>query len=80
MVDNSQIDDVIRSVVGTRRTKVAMVIAKVAEALGRDLPAGKEGLEAISARIQHLASRGRLQAYGDLSNWRFSEVRLPDND
>ena len=54
-----------------------MVIAKVSKSLYGDLSPGGEVLEAILGRIKHLVTTGHLLAQGNLSNWRFSEVRLP---
>jgi Protein of unknown function len=75
-MNTSQIDSVILSVVGEHWTKVAMVIARVANAMGHDLPPGDEGHEVTSRRIEALVHDGRLAAQGDTKNWRFSEVRL----
>jgi hypothetical protein len=36
-------------------------------------------LDAIGTRIGTLVRRGRLEAAGNLSRWRRSEVRLPAN-
>jgi len=72
----SQIDSVILSIVGDHWTKVAMVIARVGDAIRRELPPGDESCEAISRRIEALVQDGRLAAQGDIKNWRFSEVRL----
>jgi hypothetical protein len=36
-----------------------------------------EDYDAIAARITALVSSGKLEAQGDLANWRHSEVRLP---
>jgi len=75
-MNTSQIDSVILSTVGEHWTKVAMVIARVENAMGHDLPPGDEGYEVISRRIEALVYDGRLVAQGDTKNWRFSEVRL----
>jgi Protein of unknown function len=72
----SQIDSLILSTVGEHWTKVAMVIARVADAMSHGLPPGDERYEVISRRIEALVQDGRLVAQGDPKNWRFSEVRL----
>ena len=59
---NSRIEEAILFAVGDRWMKVAMVIAKVADALGRDSPVGDEGCEAISEQIEVLVHAGRLEA------------------
>jgi hypothetical protein len=71
----SRIEDAILFAVGDRWTEVAMVIAKVADAMGRDLPSGDEGCEVISERIEVLISSGLLEAQGNTKSWRSSEVR-----
>ena len=57
--------------------KVAMVVSKVATAMGDGLVPGDAGYETVARRIESLVSEGRLLAQGDIKNWRFSEVRLP---
>jgi hypothetical protein len=32
--------------------------------------------EKINERLRHLVNSGELEAFGNISNWRFSEVRL----
>jgi len=78
-MNSSRIDSVILSEVGPRWTKVARVIARVVDAMSRDLPPGDEGYEVISQHIEALVHDGRLAAQGDTKNWRFSEVRLKPN-
>ena len=34
-------------------------------------------IEIIAARIIALEEAGRIEGYGDLRKWRFSELRLP---
>jgi hypothetical protein len=58
--------------------KVAFVISRVASAMGDGSADGDEGHEAVAGRIERLVSEGRLLAQGDIKNWRFSEVRLPN--
>jgi hypothetical protein len=58
--------------------KVAMVVSKVAGSLGDGLAHGDAGYETVARRIEFLVSEGRLIARGDVKNWRFSEVRLPN--
>jgi len=61
-----------------RWRKVAMVIGKVAKGIGSELAEGDEGHEQVARRIEVLVNEGRLEAQGDVRNWRFSEVRLPN--
>jgi hypothetical protein len=81
MMSDQAIDERIVSMLSTvngRWRKVAMVVGKVAEAMGNDLPEGDEGYQQVARRIEVLVGEGRLVAQGDLKNWRFSEVRLPN--
>jgi Protein of unknown function len=78
-MNTARIDSDILSAVGERWTKVAMVIARVANPMSRDLPPGDEGYEVISGRIEALVRDGCLAAQGDTKNWRLSEVRLKPN-
>jgi uncharacterized protein DUF3658 len=76
-MNTSEIDSAILQAVGERCTKIAMVIARVVDAVRHDLPE-HEGYEIIS-RIEALVHDGRLLAQGDTKNWRFSEGRLKPN-
>ncbi|MGB9461937.1 MAG: DUF3658 domain-containing protein [Candidatus Acidiferrum sp.] len=61
-----------------RWRKVAAVIANVSHALDKELPDGEEAYELVARRIGFLVNERTLLAQGDIKNWRFSEVRLPD--
>lgn len=76
-MNTSELDSAILEAV-ERWTKIAMVIARVVDAVRHDLPE-HEGYEIISRRIEALVHDGRLLAQGDTKNWRFSEVRLKPN-
>ena len=65
------IDKRILAAVHDRWQKVAKVIVLVQ----RDFPSASE--EQIAERIGALVRHHRLQGAGDLSKWRYSEVRLP---
>jgi sirohydrochlorin ferrochelatase len=75
------IDEAILSLLSAsngRWKKVAMVIIRVADAMGNDLPEGEANYQVVARRIEALVSDGRLVAQGDIKNWRFSEVRRPN--
>jgi hypothetical protein len=78
-MDTARIEEAILSAVGERWKKVAMVIAKVSEAMGTELPTEDERYELISDHIEALVRAGRLEAQGNTKNWRFSEVRRLDS-
>jgi hypothetical protein len=73
----SQIDDAIMAVSLPRWRKVAMIIAKTSERLGSFATDGDVQYHAYAERIEALVREGRLIAQGDITKWRYSEVRLP---
>lgn len=80
MPTDAQIDDAVITFLATtngRWRKVAMVYARVTDALGAEFPEGETGHELFDRRIGALVSSGRLVAQGDITLWRHSEVRLP---
>jgi hypothetical protein len=70
---NKFIDTLILSLTSDRWQKVARIIALVS-----DRVAEGTDFEIIAARIRVLVEEGKLQAKGDLSRWRHSEVRRPN--
>jgi Protein of unknown function len=70
----SEMDDAILAVAGEQWQKVAMIIGRVVHD-GNKLPA-EQDYDFIAARIVALVECGKLESQGDLSRWRFSEVRL----
>lgn len=68
------VDALILSFARPQWRKVAMIISQVARESGRDRDADCEN---VAERIRVLVEAGRLEAQGDLSKWRHSEVRLP---
>ena len=56
-----------------------MIIAKALERLAESAPGTTPdgGAETLALSLRHLVETNRLEARGDLSNWRSSEVRLP---
>jgi Protein of unknown function len=75
-MDIQQIDSAILSVVKEQWMKVAMVIFRVADGLSSGSSPSDQQYEAVSHRIQSLVQDGRLEAQGDIRNWRASEIRL----
>ena len=70
----SEIDDAVLSSIGPRWQKVAMVIIRAEEKFYGHLPEGEDA-KIIAARLEFLIETGRLESQGDISRWRFSEVR-----
>jgi hypothetical protein len=78
-MNDQAIDQAILSILSAaegRWKKVAMVIGRVADGMGKDLAEGEDDYKRISQRIEVLVNEGHLIAQGDIKNWRFSEVRL----
>lgn len=73
-----RIDEVILSITQASWRKVALVIFKVADTLGSDLPEGDARYNLVAKRIESLVRDGRLLAQGDIKKWRHSEVRKPN--
>ncbi|MDP9422885.1 MAG: hypothetical protein M3Q19_08645 [Pseudomonadota bacterium] len=71
----NQIDDYVLASCRPNWSKVAMVISRTRELAG--LPSDDGNYELIAGRISALVRAGRLEAQGNLENWRGSEVRLP---
>lgn len=70
-MNNNAWDDLIFSEVCERWLKVARIIHRVSDRV----PNGPH-FEKVAARIQALVNEGKLEGKGDLSRWRYSEVRL----
>jgi hypothetical protein len=68
---SNTLDALILSSVNGRWQKVAKIIRVVSERA-----ADGTNFDAIAARIRALVDDGKLQAEGDLSRWRHSEIRL----
>jgi hypothetical protein len=71
---NDTLDALILSAASERWLKVARIVAEVSERTGDGTK-----FDAIATRIRALVDGGKLQAKGDLSRWRCSEVRVPQS-
>jgi hypothetical protein len=73
MVD-SELDELILSFAETRWLKVARIIGQTSDQLEH---AGcAPDLKLIARRIEALVGSDVLESRGDLSHWRYSEIRL----
>jgi hypothetical protein len=72
---NSRLDQLILSVAKPKWQKVAMVIIKAQQIAEKTDLKTSDG--AFASRIGALCTDGRLESQGNLSKWRYSEVRLP---
>jgi hypothetical protein len=77
MATSSEIDAAVLAVALPRWQKVALVISKTSERLGSFPTDGDEQYGCYAERIAVLVREGRLVAQGDITKWRYSEVRLP---
>ena len=71
---NEYLDGLILSQAGHRQLKVALIFARVrqkCEADGRIVSDEK-----LNERLGNLIDSGELESFGNISNWRFSEVQL----
>jgi hypothetical protein len=73
-MDSMDIDGHILASCHDRWQKVAMVIAKTAQSAGLQ---HDDLYDAIATRIEALVRAGKLDAVGNLNDWRHSEIRLP---
>jgi Protein of unknown function len=70
------IDGLILSAATTQWRKVALIVGKVLTVCRNNAAEASE--HAIADRIRALVDEGKLEAQGNLSLWRHSEVRLRD--
>jgi tagatose-1,6-bisphosphate aldolase non-catalytic subunit AgaZ/GatZ len=73
-VTESDVDKLIFAALRGNWRKVAMIVGNVFQMCEtRSIPLSDE---VIAARIQELAEAGRIESQGNLTKWRYSEVRL----
>jgi hypothetical protein len=71
----SELDQFILNSVDSNWQKVAMVIAKALADQELDFPESEDDAGFVASRINELILADHLEASGDASDWRFSEVR-----
>jgi hypothetical protein len=75
-LSHQNLDALILSFVKVQWRKVAMIIGQVLdECRRRGVDLDEDG---VADRICALVENGQLEAQGNLSRWRHSEVKLPD--
>jgi hypothetical protein len=75
-LSHQNVDDLVLSFAKVQWRKVAMIISKVLDECGRlGINIDEHG---VAERVCALVDDGQLEAQGNLSQWRHSEVRLPD--
>ncbi len=65
-------DEALMAELGQRWRKVALVLSLAAEKVGQD---SDDALGQLAKRLEALVADGKVEAQGDLSRWRHSEVR-----
>lgn len=75
MGEDRELDKLILSLAKTRWQKTAMIITKTLKQ--HEAEFSDERAQEVARRIEHLVKSDWLESQGDLSRWRFSEVRLP---
>jgi hypothetical protein len=76
-VSDSDIDDAILAVVKPSWRKVAFIVGRAAKHVGGEFAEKEDAYQIVARRIQALAADGRLASQGNLTKWRFSEVKIP---
>ena len=80
MATESELDSALFSSIGQTWTKVAMVLGRAAKAPYLVFAEDDDEYALLAARLEKLVSAGTVLARGDLTQWRFSEVRRPGTD
>jgi hypothetical protein len=75
---SSELDNLILSIALPYWQKVAMIIGKVTRDERFLLDNSDEEFNVVADRIAQLVAEGRLESQGDISQWRFSEVRIKE--
>jgi hypothetical protein len=73
---NQYIDGLILSTAVSQWRKVAFIVGSVFDECRKN--GTRTSVYAIAGRIRALVDEGKLEAQGNLSRWRYSEVRLPE--
>ena len=75
-MDDAALDALILARADLHWHKVALLIARVSS--DERFPASDklDDMEVISGRIRQLIADGRIEVRGDVTEWRFSEVRI----
>jgi len=75
-LSDEEIDAAILSFAEDRWLKVARIAWETFNALGVE---GNDHERAFTLRVQALVHAGKLESQGDLSRWRYSEIRRPSS-
>jgi hypothetical protein len=70
-----ELDQFILASVDSHWQKVAMVVARALGDPHLDFPETEDDAAFVASRVEALVALGQLDAQGEVSNWRYSEVR-----
>jgi hypothetical protein len=73
---NTELDSLIMSLALPYWQKVAMIISKVTRDEKFSFNDRDEEFNFVATGIARLVANGQLESQGDISSWRFSEIRL----
>jgi hypothetical protein len=71
---NEYLNDLILSQSRHWRLKVALIFVRVRQKCETESRSVSD--EKLNERLRYLVDSGELESFGNISNWRFSEVRL----
>ena len=71
-LSDAELDALLLAQVKERRQKVAMVILKAMKPYGEDWDR-----ERVKQRIIALVEAGKVESFGNIRHWRYSEICLP---
>jgi hypothetical protein len=77
MANDLDLDAALLGAIGSSWTKVAMVLARAARSPGLVFVEDEDDYEVLAVRLAQLVAAGNVQLQGDITQWRFSEVRRP---
>jgi Protein of unknown function len=75
-MNTTELDDLILSFALPYWQKVAMIIVKVTRSEKFSFESRDEEFNFVAIGISRLVENGQLESQGDISQWRFSEVRI----
>jgi hypothetical protein len=75
MTAHPELDAALLGSINASWTKVALVLARAAKTPGLVFSEEEDEYEILAKRLEQLVATGVIQSRGDISQWRFSEIR-----
>lgn len=72
LLSDDALDALLMAQVKEREQKIAMVIVRAMKPYGEDWDR-----ERVKQRIIALVEAGKVESFGNIRHWRYSEIRLP---